>query len=66
MHFLSNTNLKVLTDIALPQYLRSSIEYIRKQGKSATIDLEEVMLELTTQIMGKMAYDVRFRILSLN
>lgn len=58
MHFLNNTNLKVLTDVALPQYLSSSIEYIRKQGKDKVIDLEEVMLELTTQIMGKMAYDV--------
>jgi len=58
MHFLNNANLKVLTDVALPQYLRSSINDIRERGKDKIIDLEEVMLELTTQIMGKMAYDV--------
>jgi len=58
MHFLNNANLKVLTDVALPQYLRSSINDIRERGKDKIIDLEEVMLELTTQIMGKMAYNV--------
>jgi len=59
MQFLNNTNLKILTDVALPRYLRSSIEYLRKRGKEKIIDLEGVMLELTTQIMGRMAYDVR-------
>lgn len=66
MQFLNIANLKVLTDIALPQYLRASIEKIRGLGKQKTIDLEEVMLELTTQIMGKMAYDVCCSVLSGN
>ncbi|EKD15279.1 uncharacterized protein L3040_001646 [Drepanopeziza brunnea f. sp. 'multigermtubi'] len=58
LHFLNNANLKVLTDIALPAYLKETVKSLKDVGSGSTIDLEEVLHELTTQIMGKMAYDM--------
>lgn len=58
LHFLSNANLKVLTDVALPQYLKQAVEDLRGAKDQSIVDLDAVFHELTTQIMGKMAYDV--------
>lgn len=59
LHFLNNANLKVLTDVALPAYLNETVESLQEVESGLTIDLEEVFHELTTQLMGRMAYDVR-------
>jgi hypothetical protein len=57
LEFLSNSNLQVLTDIALPMYIQSTIvDLSSRLGK--VLDLEDTFLELTTQLMGRMAYDV--------
>lgn len=56
LSFLNTANLRVLTDIALPNILRESIEYL--QSKKGTVDLQHVFHEITTQLMGKMAYNV--------
>lgn len=58
LNFLSNANLKVLTDVALPQYLDDTIQELQKKDPTTVVDLEEVLHELTTQIMGRMAYNV--------
>ncbi len=58
LNFLSNTNLKVLTDVALPQYLDRTVQDLQKKDCGSVIDLEELLHELTTQIMGRMAYNV--------
>lgn len=58
LHFLSVSNLKVLTDIALPRYLLDTITVLEGTPEEKLVDLEEVFLELNTQLMGKMAYDV--------
>jgi hypothetical protein len=58
LHFLSAANLKVLTDVALPRYLLDSIKVLEETPEGSSIDLEGVFLELNTQLMGKMAYDV--------
>ncbi|KAE8453222.1 hypothetical protein EG329_011289 [Mollisiaceae sp. DMI_Dod_QoI] len=58
LNFLSNANLKVLTDVALPRYLDRTVQDLRKQDSGSVIDLEEVLHELTTQIMGRMAYNM--------
>ncbi|KUJ12289.1 cytochrome P450 [Mollisia scopiformis] len=58
LNFLSNTNLKVLTDVALPQYLDDTIQDLQKKDPESVFDLEEVLHELTTQIMGQMAYNL--------
>lgn len=58
LSFLSNANLKVLTDVALPQYLDDTIRDLSKKERDEVFDLEEILHELTTQIMGRMAYNV--------
>ncbi|KAI0102277.1 cytochrome P450 [Nemania sp. FL0031] len=58
-HFLNAANLRVLTDIALPRYLTRSIDYLRVQARSGEIvDLQFVFHEITSMLMGKMAYDM--------
>lgn len=54
--FLNTANLRVLTDVALPNILQDSIEYL--QSRKGTVDLQHVFHEITTQLMGKMAYNV--------
>ncbi|KAK7753194.1 hypothetical protein SLS62_004927 [Diatrype stigma] len=57
--FLNNTNLRVLTDIALPQYLAQSVKYLRKCGENNTVvDFQVVFHEISSQLMGKMAYNM--------
>ncbi|KAH8684443.1 cytochrome P450, partial [Tricladium varicosporioides] len=58
LNFLSNANLKVLTEVALPLYLMQSIRHLRSTGGDSVTDLQAVFHELTTQLMGRMAYDV--------
>ncbi|PQE27610.1 cytochrome P450 protein [Rutstroemia sp. NJR-2017a BBW] len=57
--FLNNSNMKVLTDTALPKYLN---EIIAKLGEACSdsrdVDLEAEFHELTTKLMGRMAYDM--------
>lgn len=59
LHFLNNSNLRVLTDVALPKYLEEMLAILDDAAsKKETVNLEYVFLDLTTQLMGKMAYDV--------
>jgi hypothetical protein len=58
LHFLSNANMRVLTEVALPQYLEQSVQTLQAHGSGSTVDLEEHFHELTTQLMGRMAYNV--------
>lgn len=59
MQFLNAANLRVLTDIALPRYLADSIDYLRKRANGrVVVDLQTVFHEITSQLMGKMAYNV--------
>ena len=57
LHFLNNANLKILTETALPHYLQGSVRILEEAKESATVDLEEIFHELTTQVMGRMAYN---------
>ena len=60
MQFLNAANLRVLTDIALPQYLSESLEFLRRRANGqVVVDLQTVFHEITSQLMGKMAYNVR-------
>jgi hypothetical protein len=59
LHFLNNANLKVLTDEALPQYIDENVGNLEKMMEGSIVDLEEIFHELTTQLMGQMAYNVR-------
>ncbi|KAK0120042.1 hypothetical protein ONS95_011456 [Cadophora gregata] len=58
LHFLNNTNLKVLNDVALPDYLNETVESLQEVKQGSVVDLEEVLHELTTQLMGRMAYNM--------
>jgi hypothetical protein len=59
LHFLSNANLKVLTDIALPKYLDDSVRALQETKEASVIDLEEIFHELTTILFGFLAFNVR-------
>ncbi|KAI1338424.1 cytochrome P450 [Xylariaceae sp. FL0016] len=59
LHFLNTANLRVLTDVALPQYLNETICCLQLQAREGRIvDLQAVFHEVTSQLMGKMAYDM--------
>ncbi|KAK7992797.1 hypothetical protein PG988_001591 [Apiospora saccharicola] len=58
--FLNAANLRVLTDIALPQYLSKSVASLKQRGgeEGGVVDLQSVFHEITSQLMGKMAYNM--------
>ncbi|KAL2256167.1 hypothetical protein VTK26DRAFT_2083 [Humicola hyalothermophila] len=56
--FLNPANLRVLTDVALPQYLSESISELESNIDGNIVDLQHVFHEITTKLMGKMAYNM--------
>jgi hypothetical protein len=48
----------VLTDVALPEYLERNIQSLKNHPDGSVVDMEAIFHELTTQLMGQMAYDV--------
>ncbi|KAL2109186.1 hypothetical protein VUR80DRAFT_2840 [Thermomyces stellatus] len=58
--FLSNANLRVLTEVALPRYLAESVEALRRAG-GRQVDMQAVFHEITTRLMGQMAYGMEMR-----
>ena len=59
LSFINNSNLRVLTDVALPRYLSESIAFLKDRADGTVVDLQTVFLEITSQLMGKMAYNAR-------
>lgn len=62
MAFLNLANLRVLTEVALPQYLRESVLDLESGVNQGTVDLQHVFHEITTKLMGKMAYNASLSI----
>ncbi|KAG9242838.1 cytochrome P450 [Calycina marina] len=58
LHFLSAANMRVFTDTALPKYLETITDSLKTYSPGEVVDLDEVFHELTTQLMGRMAYDM--------
>ncbi|KAF6818403.1 cytochrome p450 [Colletotrichum plurivorum] len=59
LNFLNTSNLKLLTDVFLPQYLSQSVTFLRRKANSGlVVDLQAVFHEITTQLMGRMAYNM--------
>jgi hypothetical protein len=59
-HFLSTSNMRVLTEVALPKYIGDAIEELKEcSTEGEEVDLQEVFHDITTGLMGKMAYNVR-------
>lgn len=56
--FLNVPNLRVLTDTALPKYLSASVDFLKDEKDDAVVDLQVVFHEITSLLMGKMAYNV--------
>ncbi|KAI8963232.1 cytochrome P450 [Daldinia sp. FL1419] len=57
--FLNASNLRVLTDVALPRYLGHAIKYLQEKARARKVtDLQFVFHEITSQLMGKMAYNM--------
>jgi hypothetical protein len=57
LNFLNTANLKVLTDVALPQNLAQVTAYVKERA-GTVVDLQHVFHEITTMLMGRMAYNV--------
>ncbi|KAJ3557505.1 hypothetical protein NPX13_g9912 [Xylaria arbuscula] len=58
-HFLSPSNLRVLTDVALPRYLSRTVDHLEiRANDGETVDLQLVFHEITSLLMGRMAYDM--------
>lgn len=57
--FLSTSNLRVFSDIALPRYLSQAVKQLRAEARDGrVVDLQTVFHEITSQLMGKMAYNM--------
>ncbi|POS77399.1 cytochrome P450 [Diaporthe helianthi] len=57
--FLNTKNLQVLTDIALPQYLAQGVDFLQSRSRDLReADLQSVFHDITTQLMGKLAYNM--------
>ncbi|KAK4238471.1 cytochrome P450 86B1 [Achaetomium macrosporum] len=56
--FLNTANIRVLTEVALPQYLFESIQDMEPSIGSGVVDLQHVFHEITTKLMGQMAYNM--------
>ena len=62
LRFFSNANLRSFIDEILPPFLADAKHCLNEASLGTTpIDLQDVFLELTTRLMGKMAYDVRIQ-----
>ncbi|KAK7975594.1 SKT5 [Apiospora arundinis] len=60
LSFLNAANLRVLTDVALPKYLSQSVASLKQRGgeEGGVVDMQYVFHEITSQLMGKMAYNM--------
>ncbi|KAL2166490.1 hypothetical protein VTG60DRAFT_2727 [Thermothelomyces hinnuleus] len=56
--FLNTANLRVLTEVALPRYLAEAVKHLRSNIGKDPVDLQHVFHEITTKLMGKMAYNM--------
>ncbi|KAI5866314.1 cytochrome P450 [Durotheca rogersii] len=57
--FLSASNLRVLTHVALPRYRDRATRRLSAHARAGSVaDLQSVFHEITSQLMGKMAYDM--------
>jgi hypothetical protein len=58
--FFSNANLKIFVNEVLPPFLTDTEKRLEEAAsRSDPVDMQDVFLELTTRLMGKIAYDVR-------
>jgi len=58
LSFLNTANLRVLNEVVLPQNLLASVRNLKRRTSDETVDLQHVFHEITTKLMGKMAYNM--------
>jgi cytochrome P450 len=59
LRFFSNSQLKSFIDDVLPPLLQDTKQGLDKASKERTVvDMQQTFLELTTRLMGSVAYDV--------
>lgn len=59
LRFFRNSNLKIFIDDVLPPLLQDTHEILDTAAASKTqVDLQAILLEMTTRFMGIIAYDV--------
>lgn len=59
LRFFNNANLKTFIDEILPPVLADTERTLEEAAQeSSLVDLQSILLELTTRLMGNMAYDV--------
>ncbi|KAL8651787.1 MAG: hypothetical protein Q9226_004546 [Calogaya cf. arnoldii] len=59
LRFFSNANLKTFIDAALPPILDDTERSLDEAtDEHCVVDMQEIFIELTTRLMGKMAYDM--------
>lgn len=59
VRFFNNANLKTLVDVFLPRFICDVKRDLHLKAQSQKpLDLEVVFTDLTTRIMGVLAYDV--------
>ncbi|KAL8697641.1 MAG: hypothetical protein Q9201_007025 [Fulgogasparrea decipioides] len=59
LRFFSNANLKTFIDEALPPIMDDTERLLDEAAsKEDIVDMQEIFLELTTRLMGKIAYDM--------
>ena len=62
LRFFSNANLKSFIDDVLPPLLAETKSLLDKVAEQeAQIDLQKALLELTTRLMGNVAYNVSLK-----
>lgn len=63
LQFLNRENLRVLSEVTLPALLDQSVRILKDAAESHTmLDLQEVVHEITTQVMGRMAYGMEMHV----
>ncbi|KAF5021451.1 hypothetical protein F66182_6515 [Fusarium sp. NRRL 66182] len=59
LRFLSAAALKTLTSVQLPEYLAQAVDVLKEKSNGRqVVDLQAVVHEVTTQLMGRMAYNM--------
>jgi cytochrome P450 len=62
LKFFAGSNLDTLIEDVLPNaYLQTCVELLQHAKSGQPLDLEAVLLDLTTAVVGRMAYDVSLR-----
>lgn len=58
LQFLNTSNLNALANVALPRTLDGALKKMKTTPQDDVVDLEGILLGITTTVMGRMAYNM--------